>query len=163
MLLSVARLVHIDSRDVRRQRASSELHVPWNPSNENAIRRKKQTCHTLIKRIQGHNGQLWIAFILLPCDVHTSMAYSQSSGIFDRWIYAEIIKAGLEDWTPEDYIRRCGSTPYRASVHDVEALSFLSSCCLVSKEWLSLARPLLYASWRIGQLQGSMLVLCASV
>lgn len=126
--------------------------------------RKKQTCHSLIRCLPGCNGYHCNACIVLTHGMHTIMAYSQSSGIFDRWIYAEIIKAGLDDWTPEDYIRQCGSTPYRASVHDLEALSFLSSCCLVSKEWLSLARPLLYASWRIGQLKDNhMLVLPGDV
>ncbi|KAK9897221.1 hypothetical protein P389DRAFT_209741 [Cystobasidium minutum MCA 4210] len=74
-----------------------------------------------------------------------------SSGVFDRWIYAEILHAALGNWTAESYIQTNGSSPYRTSPRDSQVFAFLASCCLVSTEWLSLARPLLYAAFRTGE------------
>lgn len=72
-----------------------------------------------------------------------------TSGLFDVYTYRAIIAAALGDWSPEDYVQStAGVTPAR---NDLDALQFLGRCCLVSKEWCSLARPWMYRAMQIGE------------
>lgn len=60
----------------------------------------------------------------------------------------EIITA-LDTWTPEHDAAAYGSS--YSTTQDVQTLQFLRTCCLVNRQWCSLARPLLYRCLRVGE------------
>jgi len=64
-------------------------------------------------------------------------------GRFDEYVYTLIIEAALDGWTPESYIINSGRSSTTTSKCSA-ILRFLARCCLVNREWLSIAQRLLY-------------------